>query len=705
MTATIDNEPVSHGGGVITLVEGSTFCVSGRSGDMDGAYPQGLFVRDTRIISDWHVRLDDSSPQVMAVMPGDPYSATFVSRMPPLGAQTQVLLERRRYVGDGMREDLRVRNLGGEPVTLRLTVRVGADFADLFEVKESRVVARSVATATRTDTSLMLETAHGRGLRGVLLHAQGGQFFDDRLEFAVGLAPGTDWSTSIFVQPLLDDAEPGSTFPSDLPVEDSSPARRMRAWRDGAPRLDVGDASLRKTLQRSMEDLGALRIFDPANPGSVAVAAGAPWFMALFGRDSLLASFMALPLDPMLALGTLRTLARLQGSTTNVDTEEQPGRILHETRFGPEFPLVRGGGSVYYGSIDSTPLFVVLLGELRRWGIAQDAVEDLLPHADRALDWIENYGDRDGDGFVEYARLTSHGLVNQGWKDSFDGITFADGRVAEPPIALAEVQGYVYAAYVARSHFAYEAGDEQLSAHWARKAAELKRAFNEKFWLPDKGWFAVGLDAEKRPIDSLASNMGHCLWTGIVDEDKAARVGELLVSPEMFSGWGVRTLATSMAAYNPMSYHNGSVWPHDNAILATGLMRYGMVDSAQRVAQGILAAAASFEGSLPELFCGFDRSEYAVPLPYPTSCSPQAWAAATPVQLLRTLLRIDPWFSRNTVWFDPAWPASFGPLQIDLLLGGQRATVRVDATGSSLTGLTAVEVIHAPRQPLGALDA
>ena len=253
------------------------------------------------------------------------------------------------------------------------------------------------------------------------------------------------------------------------------------------------------------------------------LAAGAPWFMTVFGRDSLLTAWMALLVDPDLALGVLQTLARFQGTEVNPRNDEQPGRILHEMRFGEAASLSLGGGSIYYGSADATPLFVMLLGELRRWGLARELVDELLPNADRALAWIEEFGDADGDGYVEYHRATERGLANQGWKDSWDGIRYADGKVAEAPIALCEVQAYVYGAYLARAHFAFEAGDTATYERYRAKAADLKEAFNRDFWVEDKGWFAVGLDADKRPIDSLTSNMGHCLWTGIVDEDRRRR--------------------------------------------------------------------------------------------------------------------------------------------------------------------------------------
>jgi len=409
-----------------------------------------------------------------------------------------------------------------------------------------------------------------------------------------------------------------------------------------------------------------------------------------------------LPLDASLAVGTLQTLAGHQGRAEHPASEEEPGRILHEMRFGPAASLALGGGSVYYGTADATSLFVMLLGELSRWGRHDAQVRALLPHADRALEWVERYGDADGDGFVEYARKTGHGLANQGWKDSWDGVNFADGRIAQPPIALAEVQGYTYAAYLARGRLAQEAGDTDGAQRWSGKARQLKEDFNEAFWLPEHGWFAAGLDRDKRPIDALTSNIGHCLWTGIADQDKAAQVADHLLSDEMFSGWGIRTLATSMACYNPMSYHNGSVWPHDNAICASGLMRYGFVEHAQQVATAILDAATHFGHRLPELYCGYSRSDFPAPVPYPTSCSPQAWAAAAPLELLRGLLRLDPQLPDHRLWCAPAIPDRYLPLHLDnLRVGDMELTIHVRGDGWELDGLTGkgIDLIRSPRPP------
>jgi glycogen debranching enzyme len=508
------------------------------------------------------------------------------------------------------------------------------------------------------------------------------------LAWAFELPGRSRWSASVEVDAVIDGVRLTPSHRSGEPLGEAAPAVRLRQWRAVAPAVSTPDQGLVRTLARSVEDLGSLRIFDPQHPDQVAVAAGSPWFMALFGRDALLASLMLLPLDQQLALGSLRSLASLQGVKVHLASEEEPGRIPHETRFGPGAMLSLGGGNVYYGTVDATALFVVLLGELFRFGADEADVRSLLPHADRALAWIEDFGDKDGDGFVEYARATPRGLVNQGWKDSFDGINFADGRLAQSPIALCEVQGYSYAALRARAEIARWLGDAATADRCGARADGLKAAFNEEFWLEDQGWLAVGLDRDKAHIDALTSNVGHCLWSGIVDADKAVRLAEHLLSPRMFTGWGVRTLASDMGAYNPMSYHNGSVWPHDNALVAAGLLRYGHVEQAQRIAVGQLEAADHFGGRLPELFCGFDRDDFAAPVPYPTSCSPQAWASAAPLHLLRTLLRFEPDVPGGTVSMAPVLPWRYLPLTIDnLALAGRRVRLSADVDGFKVSPL------------------
>ena len=576
-----------------------------------------------------------------------PFAATFVSRSQPRPGQpdSTLLVERSRYVGNGMREDIVMHNLGREPATCSIAFELDADFAHLFEVKENRVrpAGQRSVEVDRVDDDLLLRERRGHEAprRGASPEARVAPHV---ATMDVVIPAGGEWrhQPRVLASPWTASRSSSATAAA---IRSDARCRSPGccAWEETTPRIRTEHDGLDATFRQSQQDLGALQISDPEHPERTVIAAGAPWFMTLFGRDSLITSLMTLGVDPSLATSTLLTLARLQGERVDRLTEEQPGKILHEMRRGLTTVADTPAGSIYYGSIDATPLFVVLLGELYRWGAPEDVVAELLPHADRALAWIEEFGDRDGDGFVEYERATERGLANQGWKDSFDGVSFADGTLAEPPIALCEVQGYVYAAYLARAEIARHAGTSRRPATYEARAARLKAAFNEQFWLEERGYFAMGLDGEKRPIDSLTSNIGHCLWSGIVDENKAEATVEHLCGPEMFTGWGIRTLATSMARYNPVSYHNGSVWPHDSAICAAGLARYGFLEQADAVTVGLFDAAEAFGGRLPELFCGFDRAAFPIPVPYPASCSPQAWASASPFWLLRTtLLRLEP---------------------------------------------------------------
>jgi glycogen debranching enzyme len=695
-------------GGVVTLVEGSSFCISSGSGDLLPDSPHGLFFRDTRFLSRFEVRLNHQVPETLGASPIDPFSAVFVARSHPRPgrADSTLMLFRYRYVGRGMREDLVVRNFGEEPSYCALELTVDADFAHLFEVKEGRVARSGEHSDEALDGSLVFRWRKGNVRRGVRVGClPPPQFHGNTVAYEVIVPARGEWRTCVQLTPIIDGEEIEPRYRCGEPVERSTPVERLRKWRRDVPILATDNEDLRNVVHRSLEDLGALRIFDPDHPERAVLAAGAPWFMTLFGRDSLITSGMALLVDPDLALGTLQTLARFQGRAVDPKTEEEPGRILHEMRFGEAASLSLEGGEIYYGTADATPLFVMLLGELRRWGLAREVVDQLLPHADRAMEWIVEHGDRDGDGYVEYQRYTDRGLQNQGWKDSFDGIRFANGDLPRAPIALCEVQGYVYGAYLARAHFADEMEQHAAAAMWRQRAFELKRRFNEDFWLDDRGWFAMALDAEKRPVDALASNMGHCLWTGIVDEDKAAIVGDRLMSEAMFSGWGVRTLAAGMNGFNPISYHCGSVWPHDNAIVAAGLMRYGMVDHAQTIITAMFDAAVSQGGRLPELFSGLDRRELPTVVSYPTSCSPQAWASGAPLLFLRTLLRFDPWVPHGMVWLAPVLPKEMLPLEVRRIpLAGRRITVAVDTDGScSVDGLPPdIRLITEPRHPLTA---
>jgi len=670
------DEVSAQSNSAVTAVDGVTFCISDRNGDIRPDGGQGLFFQDTRFISGWHLRIDGQPVAPLAVLRPGPYAAKFITRRtPPTGvADSTLLVVRERDVSAGMVEKITIRNLSASPVDVETVLDVEADFAGLFEVKEGRVRRRRRAARSVAGPWLTLTTPDGKRRRAVrVTDGEGSAITADRLQWQLAIPPRGEAVLRVLVQPELEGIPVPQRLRLDAPIESNEPALDLAAWRRRLPRVKTTDPSLFHLLGTSLEDLGALRITDAHQPPRSVVAAGTPWFMTLFGRDSLLTSWMLLPIDLSLVAGTLHVLADLQGRAVNPTTEEQPGRILHEVRSGLDAESALGGRSVYYGTIDSTPLFVMLVEQAHRWGLPDDDVRSLLDAVDRAIDWIEHFGDRDGDGYVEYQRATDRGLVNQGWKDSFDAINHPDGTLAEPPIALAEVQGYVYAAYRARARLAEYFGDHEAAARLTERAAVLRRRFNEDFWLPEHGYHALALDRDKRPVESLASNLGHCLWTGIADPAKAESVALRLTAPEMFTGFGIRTLANTMGAYNPVSYHNGSVWPHDTAIAVAGLMRYGFVAQAQQVSLGLLDAAARLGGRLPELICGFDRSEFEDPVPYPTSCSPQAWAAGAPLLVLRSLLRFQPDLPRRVITCQPALPAELMPLRIDGVAVGPAA--------------------------------
>lgn len=670
-------EPSTLGGfgGAVTLVEGSTFCLSDRLGDVEQGTPYGLFYRDARVLSRWELRMDGQRPEPLSVLSPEAFTGRFILRRPPRAgaADSTVLIIRERLVADGMRETITVQNLGRETTAVDLQLLVDADFVDLFAVKEGRS-GNARAEVLVADLELVMHDRSDRSRGLAVSSSEPPLVLPGSLSWRAVVPPRGSWQTEIVAQPTLGNQPIHSPLRPGEHYETSEPSRKIAAWRDTATKITSADPLLASVLERTESDLGALQIHDDARGGRPFVAAGAPWFMTLFGRDSLLTAWMALPMDVGLAVGTLQQLAEMQGQRVDPMTEEEPGRIMHEMRRGPASGQVLGG-ETYYGTIDATPLFVMLLAEARRWGADEESVRALLPAADAALNWIADYGDRDSDGFVEYRRATDRGLINQGWKDSFDGINDALGRLPEPPISLCEVQGYVYAALRARADLAEEFDDAATAGHLRDRAAELRTKFAEAFWLPERGWFAIGLDGNKRRLDAMTSNIGHCLWSGIITDDHAAIVIDKLSSEAMDTGFGVRTLSSEMGAYNPMSYHNGSVWPHDTAIVVAGLLRYrhipGALELATRLGEGLLDAADAFGGRLPELFCGFPRSEFPVPVPYPTSCSPQAWASAAPLLLVRSFLGLDPDVPHRTLTVLPHLPQRWGRVELtDLRLGG-----------------------------------
>jgi glycogen debranching enzyme len=665
-----------------TIVNGTTFCLSSADGDIATGEPHGLFFRDARLLSQWTLLLDGHPAQALSATLNDADRARFVLRRrpPPGRADSTLLVVRDRSVDNGLRETITVDNIGRETTSFELTVRFEADFADLFAVKEGRQGQTEVApTVSPVDVTVRSVDDPARGVR---ITATGDpELSPNALTWQV-VAPSRErWQAVVSVQPVV-----GAEWIEAQPSDDDE---QSHDWLVRMTAISVEHPGVAAVIRRSGLDLDALRIKNP--DGHAFLAAGAPWYMTLFGRDSLLTAWMCLPLDAELALGTLQTLAAMQGREVDPMTEEQPGRILHELRLGP-YSQDALGGQEYYGTVDATPLFVMLLAEAWRWGADPPAIRRLLPAADAAITWLSEYGDSDHDGFIEYRRATDQGLLNQGWKDSYDAINFAAGGLADGAIALCEVQGYAYAALLARAELAVAFGDDAAAHACRARASVLKDEFARTFWVGHHGWYAMALDGDKRQVDSLSSNAAHCLWTGIATDAHAARLINAMSTAAMDSGYGLRTLSADMGAYNPMSYHNGSVWPHDNAIAIAGLMRYGhipgAVELAHRLANGVFDAAGHFGGRLPELYCGFPRNEFSPPIPYPTSCSPQAWASGAPLLILRAFLGIEPDEPSKKLRVRAKLPKTWGEVSLDgLRLGESTASLRAHGDDIVVDGL------------------
>ena len=696
-------------GGLTTLIEGQTFCLSDRNGDIVRGQPHGLFAFDTRVLSAWALTIDGKPVEALAAHVDAPFHGRFAGRVaPPAGqADSTIVVLRDRTVSDGLHEVVTVRNVGLEIVVARVELVCAVDFANLFEVKERREHRPDTPVESHSPAAVSFALATPAAtLRTTVRFSEPPDTFCEPAcaTWRCELDPGAEWELRLSVEAVAaGDPDTDAAPRNGADAGRGLTAERHHQWRRAALTVRSDLPALDAAVARGIDDLGALRMFDREHPGRAVVAAGAPWFMALFGRDSLLTAWMALPAAPELALGVAQTLAERQGATTDPDTEEQPGRILHESRFGLASELSAHRGATYYGTADATALFVMLVGELQRWGADPHDIDALLPAVDAALDWIDRFGDRDGDGYVEYQRSSSDGLANQGWKDSWDGIRFADGRLPDTPIALCEVQAYVYGAFRARAELAAVRADADGAAHWHARADALAERFDRDFWMPDVGWYALGLDGDKRQIDATASNAGHCLWTGIAAPRRAATIADRLVAADLFSGWGIRTLSSQMPAYNPVSYHNGSVWPHDTALCAAGLTRYGYTAAAHRLIAGLVDAAAHHGGRLPELFAGFSRDELGVPAPYPTSCSPQAWAAAAPLLLVRSLLRLDPDVATGNVWISPELPPDMGALDVrGIAIGKRRIHVRIDGARVVVEGADGLAMVPHPRPVVSA---
>jgi glycogen debranching enzyme len=665
----------------LTILEGSTFCVSDERGDI--AEPvMGLFASDTRFLSRWVLTINGARPLTLSSDRVDYFSAAFYLRNPVVDGlgPDELSIGRDRFVGDGMQEHIVVQSHARRPVEFELALELASDFADIFSVKAYDFALGDPEHAPPLPAPVepAFEPEHnqfvlvdGGGCLTQVLFSEPGEVDGSTVRYRIALEPREEWRLRVDVLLAVDGirtapARAERTFGEELArVRDS-----LAAWHVRVPQLRASWEQLSHCFSQSVADLAALRMGDDPRSQGQLPAAGMPWFMTVFGRDTLITCLQTLLFGPELAQTALRVLAELQATEDDPTIDAEPGKIVHEVRQGKGaeawFPR-------YYGTVDATPLYLILLSEVWRWTDDAAFVRELKEPALRALAWIDDYGDLDGDGFVEYHRRSERGLVNQSWKDSGDSQAFHDGRLAEPPIAPCEVQGYVFDAKRRCAELARTVWRErELADRLDAEAAELRQRFDEAFWCEERGGFyALALDGEKRKVDSLTSNIGHLVWTGIVPPHRLDAIVDQLMGEELWSGWGVRTMSSGDASFNPLSYHNGTVWPHENSLIAWGLARAARWPEAHRIIRRLMNAAGHFRWQLPEVFAGFSRAATPFPIAYPTAARPQAWAAGAPVLLTQLLLGLQPDHRRHVL-------ESVAPLELpswagSLRLGGVRA--------------------------------
>lgn len=647
----------------INILDGSTFLVSKPNGDIEAGptEAEGLFFKDMRHLSRWKLTVNDIPLDVLSTDAIEYYYSQHFC-VPPTGTiyeNPTTSIVRRRYIGDGFVEDLLVGNHAAEAKEYELKLEVAADFCDLFEVKD-KLAKKGKYYRQMRNKQLVLGYKRDDFVRETIISAtvKPAMIEEENVFFRFKLEPKSEWQVRLQVTPVEGEVEYTPKFAGKM---GEKMRQNLAKWVDEAPKVTAYPDPVRVLYQKSLVDIAALRFHPDGSSNLTIPAAGLPWFMAMFGRDSLFTSYQLLPFAPELASTTLKMLAERQGKVMDDLREEEPGRILHELRFGELTHFKERPQSPYFGASDTTPLFLVLLDEYERWTGDAGLVHSLEPNVRAALDWIDHYGDSDGDGYIEYKRKTDLGLENQCWKDSWNSVLFADGTVAEAPRALCEIQGYAYDAKVRTARLARDIlNDKPLADKLEQEAKELKRRFNQDFWIPERSFFAEALDRDKKKVDSLTSNIGHLLWSGIVDDDKVKSVVDHLMGPKLFSGWGVRTMAEGEGGFNPIEYHDGTVWPHDNSIIAAGLARYGYRKEAAKIIAAIFEASLFFDYRLPEVFAGYKRMRTGFPVRYPTASSPQAWAAGAPMLGFRVLLGLEP--VGEELKSDPVLPAWMGSL-------------------------------------------
>jgi glycogen debranching enzyme len=634
--------------GQITINDGESFLLTGADGTINDQRAQGLFVRDTRLISHYEISLDRQPLMLLSssniTHRVARYEFANLELLTPIGIvpAKKILVSVRRDILGGMHEDIDITNYHQAPVELQLMLAIRSDFVDLSRIKAQKLITQGRMETTWENNTLTNTYRNGSFVRALRIHPEGkdsqARYSNGRLIFDVALNPGDTWHICINFIALVDGEE---LIPKhlDSAIEATPAGEEMASFLDVATQLHSSNRQVEQTYRQALVDLAALRIPVAGGDPVWIPAAGIPWFVAVFGRDPLIASLQTMSVTPSLAQGTLRKLAQLQATERNDWQDAEPGKILHELRRGELAQLYQIPAAPYYGAIDTTLLWIITLSETYEWTGNRQLLKDCAESLERALNWIDESGDADGDGFVEYFSRSKAGIQNQGWKDSGDAIRTADGTIVEAPIGLCETQGQVYDAWqrAAKIYDVFGQSDRALTLR--QKADALYKQFNERFWMPDEGFYCLGLDRHKEQIRSIASNAGQLLWSGIVPEQRAAQMVQRLFQPDLWCGWGIRTLSAQHPAYDPIGYHTGSVWAHDNSFIAAGLKRYGFHAEANRIAEGIFAAASLFQSNqMPELFGGIERQPENFPVPYVDANIPQAWAAGAIPWLISSML-------------------------------------------------------------------
>ncbi len=703
--------PVTVGPSTLTINHDRQFLISQPNATMAPQDDVGFYAQDTRFVSGYGVTINGRLPLLLDAITVEHFSARYEFMTPELhlgpgsvAGSDGILPERsvgfrlERTILEGVHEDYDLTSYATYPVRILLEIQIESDFADVFDVRNHRLIRRGdLQTTWRPRMGELRSTYHNRSFRRALLvkvekAGSKPEYANGRLVFLVELLPRAEWHVCLKWLPVIG-PRPAHTLPCHALTGEARVLHPLPPVE-----LVTSHPTLPAIWRQAIADTEALRMVETTVRGGMFVpAAGIPWFVTLFGRDSLVVSMESISAFPEFALGALRTLSQVQATDDDAEQDKEPGKIPHEIRSGELASLKLLPFAPYYGTADATLLFIIVLSYAYQWSGDVALLQRYRRNAEAALNWLLRYGDRDGDGFQEYLRRSSQGIFNQGWKDSWDAIRHADGSIPEAPIALCELQGYAFDALLRMAEI-YDLLKEPERAEDLRdRARRLYHQFNEVFWWEAEGTYYLGLDKDKRPMETVASNAGHCLASGIVPPERAGRVVDRLMADDMWSGWGIRTLSSKHPGYNPYSYHCGSVWPHDNATIAGGFSRAGRHTEAQRVAEGIFAAAERFDAySLPELFSGLPRDAGAFPVPYLGANVPQAWAAAAVFRLVAILCGIHTVGRTRTMYVNPDLPDWLPSLTLRNLRAGHGAVElrlerdQVQAVGNT----TGFKVVH-----------